>query len=162
MCRGFRYEVGISIFESKCVWINGPFPASKADRAIFTKGGLRDKMAAGTKMKGIVDKGYLDKSDELISTHNSLDSNAVSKFKTRTRMRHETWNKRIKDWRCLGQEYRHKTMEKHQILMYAVAVITEYQIEHGNPLFNPHSAAHKTDKKKGQADSDNEESDEES
>ena len=45
---GWNTEVGISIKESRCIWINGPYQAgTHSDRVIFRlPGGLREKLRA--------------------------------------------------------------------------------------------------------------------
>ena len=56
---GFNAEVGISVKESRCVWINGPGPAGRdVDLVLFRKpGGLKEKLLSIGK-KGIADGGY--------------------------------------------------------------------------------------------------------
>ena len=43
---GLCYELGIHLYESRLVWMNGSFPAGPNDKSNFTReGGLRDKLA---------------------------------------------------------------------------------------------------------------------
>jgi hypothetical protein len=49
---GLSYELGISIFNNKLVWINGPFPAGNTDLMIYRKdGGLKSMIPAGKKVR---------------------------------------------------------------------------------------------------------------
>ena len=46
---GLAYEIGISLFDSKVVWLNGPFRAGMNDKSIFTEdGGLNSFIFAMT------------------------------------------------------------------------------------------------------------------
>ena len=64
---GLDYEVALSIFEPKCVWIRGPYPAGKNDISIF-RHKLKDKMLESRKASkvdymGIGDRGYRGEED---------------------------------------------------------------------------------------------------
>ena len=50
------------------------------------------------------------------------------------RMRHETVNRRIKQWRCMKDVFRHG-IDFHSICFSAVAVMTQIAISQGEPLF---------------------------
>ena len=61
---GLNYEVALSIYNNKCVWINGPFPAGDNDILVF-RSKLKAKMLEAransptqTMYIGIGDKGY--------------------------------------------------------------------------------------------------------
>lgn len=127
---GLSYEVGIHIYESKILWINGPFQASKSDVEIF-KSALKEKIPDGKKV--IADKGY-NGVPEKISTVNDLDDKAVKIFKGRVRSRHETLFKNAKDYKILDQRFR-SDHNKHKIVFEAVLVILQYDFENGYPLF---------------------------
>ena len=78
---GWNYEVGIHLFESKCIWLSGPHKAgTHNDAKVFNEKGLRKKLAHEGK-KAIADHGYRGFPNE-ISIANSLDSEAVREFKT--------------------------------------------------------------------------------
>ena len=55
--------------------------------------------------------------------------------KKRARMRHETCNKRFKNWACLSQNFRHG-VALHCECMTAITVLTQFAISNGEPLFN--------------------------
>lgn len=125
------YEVALSVYQNKVVHINGPFTASTPDTTIF-KGGIRNKIPIGR--RAIVDNGYKG-ADPKMSKPNPLDSKAVRTFKGRARSRQECFNARLKNFQCLKQQFRHKE-QKHQQCFEAVAVICQYQLENGSPLFD--------------------------
>lgn len=78
---GLRYELGIDLFESRLIWMNGPFPPGEDnDKGIFVKKGLKDKLEAVGK-KALADKTHNGYPDQC-STCNSLDSKEAKKFKS--------------------------------------------------------------------------------
>lgn len=127
-----NYELAISIYDNALIWISGPHPAGKPDIVVFREGGLREKIPLG--MKCIADKGYRGEK-QLISTPNALDVAEVKELKRRARARHESFNGRLKNFRCLDERFRHD-IEKHKAAFEAVAVICQYQLENGSPLFD--------------------------
>jgi hypothetical protein len=131
---GLTYEVGMSIFEEKCVWINGPFPGGKTnDKGIFNSK-LKSKIPEGKRVLG--DSGYECKKDEvnIITVKRVQDSPAVRKFKRRALSRHEKFNSRLKTFACLNTVFRH-SFHMHKSSFEAVTVICQYQMELGAPLF---------------------------
>jgi hypothetical protein len=120
--------------ENKIAWIHGPFPAGKADIAIYRKAnvGLGAKIPAGKKV--IADRGYTGKDVELC-TPNTFDSDEVRKYKSRARSRHETINRKLKDFSILETRFRHH-VKKHQNVFEAVAVIVQIDMNNGMKLFD--------------------------
>jgi hypothetical protein len=110
---GLLYEVGMSIHEERCVWINGPYPGGKTnDKGVFNDK-LRAKIPAGKRVLG--DSGYDSKRDsDIVTTKRVKDSAVVRKVKRRVLARHE---------------------DVHKSAFEAVAVICQYQLELGSPLF---------------------------
>ena len=128
------YELAVSIFENKLVWMNGPFPSGKHDINVFReRGGLKEKIPPGKKVIG--DNGYRGEPGIISTPNNRHDTLEVRKFKSRARARHESFNARIKIFQCLNARFRHG-IEKHQICFEAVCVICQYQLENGSPLFD--------------------------
>lgn len=135
---GLDYEVALSIFQPKCVWIKGPYPAAKHDITIFRKH-LKGKLLASRNSSGvdymaIGDRGYRGEAD-LITTPNSHDTEEVRDFKGRAASRQETFNSRIKNFDCMDEKFRHG-IEKHKECFYACGVIVQLQLENGFPLFS--------------------------
>ena len=90
----------------------------------------RNKMA-------IADKGYVtSRADEqgIFATPNPSDPQELKNFKSRARCRHETFNGRIKFFKCLSETFRHG-IEKHKIALEAVCVIVQYQMDNGSEIF---------------------------
>jgi hypothetical protein len=50
------------------------------------------------------------------------------------RSRHESCNKRFKEWEILNQVFRHG-VDKHRDVFLAVAALTQINIRSGNPLW---------------------------
>ena len=76
------YEIAIDIFESKLVWLNGPFPAGQTDLAIFQKeDGLKNEIPNGKCIIG--DRGYCGDQHNNVSIRNPCDTPQVKEFKNR-------------------------------------------------------------------------------
>jgi len=131
---GLNYELGLSIFENKLVWLKGPSGSGKPDITFFRKKGLKKKITKGKGMKVIGDNGYRGERG-VVSTPNAHDPEELRKFKSRARARHESFNGRIKNFRCLDVRFRHG-IAKHKMVFEAVCVIVQYQLENGSPLFD--------------------------
>jgi hypothetical protein len=129
---GLRYELGISVQGDQLVWMNGPFNCGEADGAIFENRGLKDKIPKGK--RGIADGGYAGFPDQL-ALPNPQDGKLLKNFKSRARLRHETFNAKIKKFNVLAQIFRHG-VHKHQDAFQAVCVIAQYQMNNGSRLFS--------------------------
>ena len=112
--------------------MNGPFKAGRHDIQIFRTEGLKDIIPVGKKVIG--DNGYRGEK-AVVSTPNSHDPVEIRKFKSHARARHESFNCRIKNFKCLDERFRHG-VENHKTVFEAVCVICQYQLENGSPLFN--------------------------
>jgi hypothetical protein len=129
-----KYEIALSVFEPKCVWISGPHWGAKHDITIFREG-FKDKVKDGKKI--IVDRGYTsNKPDErILSQPSALDSKELSNFKSWARLRQETFNGRLKYFNALAQTFLH-TKPQHGLVLEAVRVIVQYQMDNGRPIFD--------------------------
>lgn len=131
---GVGYELGISLTEG-LVWLNGPFKAGRGDREIFREEGLLAELRK-TKKKAIADGGYYAEDlFDVVSTPNNVDEPIVRKFKRRALRRHERFNGMMKEFDCLDERFRHNPA-RFADCFEAVAVICQYRLEHGSPLFN--------------------------
>jgi hypothetical protein len=128
---GLGYELGLSVYENALVWLKGPSPAGKHDITTFREE-LKGKIPAGKRVIG--GNGYKGES-KIISTPNSHDLAELRRFKSRARARHESFNGRIKNFKCLSERFRHG-IDKHHICFEAVCDIVQYQLENGSPLFD--------------------------
>lgn len=129
---GVTYEIALHLWQSRIVWMNGPFPPNDGgDRDIFVNEGLNEQIPLGR--KAIADKIYTGLPK--IALHNSLDTKEVREFKARARARQESINSRFKSFNILHNRFRHG-LTNHQKVAHAVAVIITFQMENGSPLFN--------------------------
>jgi hypothetical protein len=129
-----KYEIGLDTFRAKCVWINGPFRGGKHDVTIFREDGLKAKMlsaAPGKIANG--DRGYVGEVG-IMATPNENDHEALAKFKSRARLRHETFNGRLKFFSCLSDTFRHG-VDMHKLALEAVCVTVQYQMDNGSEIF---------------------------
>ena len=125
---GLRYEIGLSISSGNIVWVNGPFPCgSNTDLMIFRS---RLKSSLLSNEKCIADRGYSD--EKCITPNNEIS--AISEITATLRARHETVNRRIKQFRAIAEKFRHDIC-LHGMVFFAVANITELLLETANPLF---------------------------
>jgi hypothetical protein len=73
----------------------------------------------------------------LISVPQDYYSDEQKKTKNYVRARHEQVNKRLKQFRCLHQTFRHN-IEKHAATFWAAAVVTQCSIMYSDQtLWNP-------------------------
>jgi DDE superfamily endonuclease len=136
---GVRYEVGLAIRTGHIVWINGPFPCGDYSDVTIFRLGLAHYLDVGERVEA--DKGYRADDPKLIKTPAGMSS-AVSSvhgdstvdMQAKVRARHETVNKRFKQFNILNDEYRHD-LEMHGDVFRAVAVITELSLQLGEPLY---------------------------
>lgn len=125
-----KYEIAVDLYSSKCVWINGPFRGGFNDKSMY-ESGLRDKIPKGK--LGIVDGGY--KGFKELCIPNPKDPKPLRQFKSRARLRHETFNGRLKFFNCLSQTFRHG-MNKHKLAFEAVCVTVQYQMDNGSEIYD--------------------------
>jgi hypothetical protein len=135
---GYKYEIGLRIYEPKIAWIKGPVRGGKGDRDIFREDGLKDKLASTPGKMGIADGGYEMRETQdkgFLCLPNTMDSRELKHFKSRARCRHETLNGRLNNFKILQDKFRHG-MKCHGIAFEAVAVIIQYQMDNGAPIFD--------------------------
>ena len=132
---GLRYEVGIGIQAGDIVHILGPFPAGKwNDIAIFRKG-MKKKLELGLEVVE-ADKGY--RGEPFFVELPEMDGGAGKrqiKAKSRARGRHETCNKRFKQWKSLSDRFRHSE-EQHGFVFKAIATLEQIGIRTGMGLYD--------------------------
>ena len=128
-----KYEIAISTYESQVCWISGPHGGERHDMTIF-RVGLKHRIAPGKKVNA--DRGYQSsRPDEpMLATPNDLDTPELRNYKTRGRLRQETFNGRLKKFDVLNQTFRHP-VEKHKLAFEAV-VVSQYHMDNGSPLYS--------------------------
>lgn len=133
---GLAYEIALSTFESKIVWISGPYESVAHDKEIYLQN-LKTKIPPG---KVIADRGYSgpEPGTKTLSIRNDLNSPKLRKFKRRVRARHENFNARIKVFNVLNSAFRWKKnrLAKHKAAFEAVCVLVRFDIEIDSPLFS--------------------------
>lgn len=129
-----KVEIGIATYSSQVCWLSDPSDGARHDLTIF-RDGLKQKIAPGKKVN--CDRGYkTSQPDEtMLAPPNGLDGPELQNFKSRGRLRHETFNARLKKFGILDQTFRHGE-EKHKLAIVSVVVICQYTMENGSPLYD--------------------------
>jgi hypothetical protein len=132
---GLRYEVGLSILGGDIVWINGPYQCGAWPDIKIFRDGIIYYLDENERVEA--DDGYRGEDPAHARTPGGFTNDTEhDDLQQRVRSRHETVNKRFKQWGCLYQRFRHSDLTKHSAAFRAVAVITQLSIEHGEPLFS--------------------------
>ncbi|CAB9530981.1 unknown protein [Seminavis robusta] len=122
---GLRYEIAVCIQTGWIVWINGPFPCGEwVDIAISLSSLVH--MFEGDE-RAVADKGYRGYPQFFDCPWRHLDNQQQTSRKALARARHECVNRRLKEWSCLLQRWRH-SLDKHGKMAHAVANIVQLQI----------------------------------
>ena len=128
---GLRYEIAICIQTGEPVWINGPFPCGRWPDLRIAREALVYALDPGEYY--LADGGYRD------GNQYSVTPTGLNFFedhqKAVVRARHETYNKRLKQWGALRQLYRHDRTTHSQVFR-AIANIVQVTIMNGEPLFD--------------------------
>mmetsp|Transcript_13384 Transcript_13384/g.25123 ORF Transcript_13384/g.25123 Transcript_13384/m.25123 type:complete len:294 (+) Transcript_13384:69-950(+) len=127
---GLRYEVGLNIQNGWICWIKGPFaPGPWSDIKIF-RGWLKWKLSPRERVEA--DHGY--RGDFRAVCPNQCGNLEEYRMKMNARARHETVNRRLKQFNCL-KYFRHDK-QLHVHCFNAIAVITQLAIANGEPLYH--------------------------
>ena len=128
---GLRYEIALCIQTGWIVWINGPFaPGPWTDLNIF-RYGLKKMLLPRERVEA--DSGYPDFKVDGPEDH--CPSLGQHRAKSDVRARHETVNRRMKQFFILRNIFRHE-IKKHVFVFDAIAVITQISIQYGRePLY---------------------------
>ena len=132
---GLRYELGICIANGHIVWANGPFPCGSWPDLKIAQFCFCEMLEGGE--LAVADKGYKD--PHFVSPHDT--DGEITRMCALARARHETCNRRLKQFRCLTTTFRHD-LGKHSACFHAVANITQIMIENGHPLFEVPFSTH--------------------
>ena len=98
------------------------------DQKIFTNG-LLHWLDEGERVEA--DSGY---QGPRVCRPSDYATQEEKQAKLLARLRHETINRRLKQFGILGQTYRH-SLDKHQFVFRAIAVITQLEITSGEGPF---------------------------
>ena len=131
---GLRYEVATSLINGDLVWINGPYECGKwPDISIF-RNSLLSHLTEGERVEA--DDGYIGECPRYVKCPGHITADpTTSSMQADIRKRHETINKRFKQWGILKQVFRSKKLHTHGKVFRAVAITTQLAIENGEPLF---------------------------
>lgn len=131
---GLRYMISISLKKGDIVDAAGPEPCGKMNDAMMFKKYLIDELGPYERVEA--DSGYSQFDPEFAKTPAKafLRGEDSKKLSNTARARQETVNKRLKQWGCLSQVFRHDIL-KHSDVLRAVLVITQIIIDEGEPLF---------------------------
>ena len=127
---GLRYEVAISVAKCHIVHINGPFLCGEWPDLRITRNFLHSRL--GRDEYYLADAGYRCGNGPAI-TRNALPLHRQPTF-DRLMARHETINRRFKEFAILGTKYRHEE-EKHEDIFRCIAVLVQLDILHGHLVF---------------------------
>ena len=126
---GLRYEIAICILTGDIVGYNGPFPCGTAnDLSIFR---YRTKRMLDPGEKVVADGAYQDVKCAIPLYATSLKHH---RDMAAARARHETVNRKFKEWQILGSRFRHHR-SKHHIPARAVFVMTQIAHDDGRKAF---------------------------
>lgn len=124
---GVRYELAICIRTGEIVWAYGGVPCGEwSDLRL-----VRDAFIFNLKKeeKAIADRGYNDPIFFEFPNGNNDDNKKV------ILARHETLNRRLKQFGCLQQRFRH-ALSLHPLYFRSVVNLTQLMFEHGETLFS--------------------------
>lgn len=122
-----RYEFGLILETGDIAWVNGPFPAGSCIDLTIFRSSLKGSLDRDERV--IADKGYRDSS---CYTPPGFDD-PNRKLCADLRARHETVNKRFKQFRVLLSRFRHDKA-LHSYCFHAVANVTQLVMD-TEPLF---------------------------
>ena len=132
-----KYLIVLSTSEAKCLQIVGPEKGGVTDNTMMKNSGILEKLVeAGKVCSG--DLGFRMKEIEfqkVMSLPDYMDEKELHQFKTRMRLRQETFNSRLKFFRTLSETFEYG-FTKHELVLHAVAVTVQYQMDLGSPIFD--------------------------
>ena len=115
------------------MWLNGPFePGIYNDIKIF-RSALVGELEEGERVEA--NDGYVGEAPRYVKCPKCIvHRRDAEQMQSIARRRHETCNKRFKQFGVLKQIFRHNIMD-HGEVFRSVAVITQLSIQNGEPLF---------------------------
>ena len=129
---GVRYEIAIFIQTAYIVWVTGPFPCGAyTDITIFRRN-LEKRLLLGEKV--LADGGYQDRHGGTTETPNGLHT-FDQYMKQVARARHETINRRFKQFSVLQGTYR-GDVSYHRNIMMAICNMVQTDIKYGGSPFD--------------------------
>lgn len=124
---GLRYEIGLNIRSGEVVWANGGYPCGQYPDLKLAREAYTSLVNPGELT--VADAGYNDVNYFIQKNARNVKDHSV------IMARHETVNKRIKQFKILKYTYRN-AIEKHPLAFHAVVNLTQLMIRNGHPLFS--------------------------
>mmetsp|Transcript_2524 Transcript_2524/g.5573 ORF Transcript_2524/g.5573 Transcript_2524/m.5573 type:complete len:187 (-) Transcript_2524:127-687(-) len=151
---GLKYEICLSTTKPQVGSVRGPKPPSVNDMTVFRGGTVEegkekwDREAIYWQIPDgsliITDSGYKGEPTKIMMVTDEM-SKEMKDYMGRAKARQESFNGRLKGtFNILGHRFRHnqrtaeKTMELHQTVVHACAVLIQYDYENGHPPFPLH------------------------
>lgn len=132
---GLKYQITLASQRKKCVNIYGPVRGGMSDKEMLACSGVMERLRKGK--LACADQGYIDHWQTQISWPNPQDSKATNNFKSRIRMRHETFNGKMAHYASMYNTWRHSD-EQHGWAFRAIAMTIQYALDNGSTdLFQP-------------------------
>lgn len=128
---GVRYEVAVCIQTGDIVWTRGPFPCGSWNDLKIFRSKMKNMQGTGEMVEA--DAGYAGEPGK-VRVPGDYVSRVDRRAKKIARARHETVNRRLKQFGCLKQQYRHE-LRIHKFCFAAVVVCTQLSIEFGELPF---------------------------
>ena len=133
---GLRYELGVGIKTSDIVWVHGPFPCGQYNDCTIFNNSLSTFLDKNERVEA--DDGYCAADPDKVkskSGHSSRNSSVEEiDVKNRVRARHETVNKRIKQFSSLSGIFRHD-LDLHSDFCTLHVLSPKFQSKWANPYF---------------------------
>lgn len=133
---GVRYEIAVCIITGEIVWVMGPLPCGDwPDVEVFR---FAIKHMLGPFERVEADDGFIGEDPEKAKVPASMvhdQDDRVLRVRSIVRRRHETVNKRIKQFRSVKNVFEHD-LTLHAYFFRACVVLTQLSIKNGEPLFS--------------------------
>lgn len=124
---GLRYELALNIRTGLLVWVHGGYPCGTYSDLRLAREAF--VLLLDDKERALADKGYKD------ATYFILPDDCNGQQHHLIMARHETLNRRMKQFQILKQVFRND-IKKHPMVVQAVANITQIMLMNGHPLFS--------------------------
>jgi hypothetical protein len=133
----------VCAFRQQLVWLKGPYPAATSDQTIFADG-LKNAVELKQQERHndfriIADDGYFNEGFlDTLSFRNEFDPRDIAYYKDRALSRHESFNGKTKNFRCLKVKFRHDRGDNptnqhptHKACVEAICVTLQYEMDLG-------------------------------
>lgn len=122
---GVRYEIGLCIATGNIVWAHGGYPCGEWPDLRLARDAFIDRLEIDE--KALADKGYRD--------NNFFVNPNGDPLKKKILARHETVNKRVKQFYCMNDVFRH-VLTLHPSFFRACVNLTQIVTVNGEPLYD--------------------------